>query len=254
MSNELLENYNQGFYNDALEQISDYIHQIIQLNIEYPAGSNPIFYMYIVPDSNFAELLQFPFAKATGGGRPMPTCDLDGFHLAYGISNNILENRKDTNMMQRINAIHEFSHLVHSMFFDRDQYLSEGFSEALPLYTLKYEELFDEHRLALSMLDENQILTAQELIHLSQNSQFRTGPILPNKSCSFNFSYISSYLFVRGCLELIADKYSLDRAEATQKFLEIVYYSSNSREELVYDIANELNIPCESLLNEKNYK
>lgn len=87
----------------------------------YPANANPIFYVYIVPDNNFQELLNFPLNRNTkGGGRPVTCFDLDGFSTAYGISNNLLENRGKSSLMTKENNIHEFAHLVHGIFFEKD--------------------------------------------------------------------------------------------------------------------------------------
>ncbi len=252
LSNELLEKYNQGLYNKGLTQMLDHIKQIKELEIKYPAKANPIFYIYIVPDNNFRELLNFPsYRNYKGGGKPVPSYDLDGFNNAYGVSNNMLENKKEQNIMQIVNNIHELAHLVHSMFFNENRLLSEGFAEALPLYTMDYESLFDEHREMLKTLTEEQILSAQQLIELADNNNFNIGAIIPNKSCAFDFSYISSYLFVRGCLETIASKFNINRVQATQKFLEIQHQSQCTHQWLIYDMANAIGIPQEELLNGK---
>jgi hypothetical protein len=252
LSKELLEKYNQGLYTNGLAQMLEHIKQIKELGIKYPANANPIFYVYIVPDNNFRELLNFPsYRNYNGGGKPVSSYDLDGFNTAYGVSNNLLENKKELSIMRVVNSIHEFAHLVHGMFFNKDRLLSEGFAEALPLYTMDYESVFDEHREMLKTITEKQILSAQRLIELADNSNFNNGSIIPNKSCSFDFSYISSYLFVRGCLETIASKFNVDRVQATQRFLEIVKQSQCTHQWLIYDIANAIGIPQEELLNSK---
>lgn len=252
LSKTLLEKYHQGLYDNGLAQMLDHIKQVKNLGLKYPANANPIFYIYVVPDENFRELLEFPsYRDYKGGGKPVYSYDLDSFNTAYGISNNMLENKKDMKVMQVVNSIHEFTHLVHSMFFNKDRLLSEGFAEALPLYTMDYESSFDEHREMLKTLTEDQILTAGELIDLAEHNEFNIGAIIPGKSCGFDFSYISSYLFVRGCLETIAIKFKLDRSEATQKFLEIVRSSKNTHQWLIYDIANAIDIAKEELLDGK---
>ena len=254
LSKELLEKYNQGLYSKALNQLQMHINQINALGIKYSAQAEPIFYIYIVPDNNFAKLLTFPLTRSSkGGGRPVTSYDLDGFYTAFGLSNNMLENRKEANIMQEENNVHELSHIVYSMFANGDRFLNEGFAEALPLYTMDYENIFDEHREMIKTLTEDQILTAEQLIDLAINKNFNTGVVIPDKSCSFDVSYVSSYLFVRGCLETISDKFNLDKMQTTQKFLEIVM-QSNSRyinQWLVYDIANAIGIPQEELFSEK---
>lgn len=252
LSNDLLNKYNRGLYNNALNQMADYIRQINNLGIKYPGNAQPVFYIYVVPDENFRDLLKYPVMRVTnGGGKPVPSYDLDSYNTAYGVSNNMLENRNDYNISKTVNNIHEFAHLVHSMFFNRDRLLSEGFAEALPLYTMDYESSFDEHREMLENLTEEQILSAQELIELAENNDFNVGAVAPNKSCSFDYSYISSYLFVRGCMEIIANKEGLNRIQTTQKFLEIIKQSQCSHQWLIFDIAHSIGIQQEELLNGK---
>ncbi len=253
LSRDLLKKYYQGLYEESIKQISNHIREIKKLEIKYPANANPIFYLYIVPVENFRELLNFPskYINSQGGGRPVTCYDLNGFNDAFGVSSNLMENRKDESLMQKINSIHELAHLVHGMFFNKDRLLSEGFAEALPLYTMDYESLWDEHRETLKALKKELILSAQQLIEISKDKNFNIGVASPNKSCSFEYSYISSYLFVRGCLETISNKYKVDRAQATQKFLEIVRQSKSFQQWLIFDIANAIGIPQEELLYKK---
>lgn len=252
LSKELLEKYDQGLYNNELAQLQKNIDQINALGVKYPAQAKPIFYIYIVPDYNFAKLLTYPITLSNkGGGRPVTSYDLDGFKEAYGLSNNMLENRRTLNITQEENNIHELAHIVYSMFSNSDRFLNEGFAEALPLYTMDYENVFDEHREMIKLLLEDQILTAEQLIDLAINKNFNAGVIAPNKSCSFDISYISSYLFVRGCIEAISKKFNLDKIQATQKYLEIVMQSNCMNQWLVYDIANAIGIPQEELFSGK---
>lgn len=197
-------------------------------------------------------MLNFPKNRSTkGGGRPVTCFDLDGFSTAYGISNNLLENRGKLSLMAKENNIHELSHLVHGIFFEKDQYICEGFAETLPLYTLGYEEKFPLHKEALKLLKEEDILTAEALIQLSKENNFKGRLIIPNASCSFEITYISSYLLVRACLEKIANQNKMDKISCTQKFLEIVKNSNYYQEFLIFDIANAIGVSKEELLNTK---
>lgn len=133
LSKDLLEKYKQNLYSQKLLSIEENIKQINKLGIKYPDNTKPVFYLYIVPDKDFVKLLNFPKDRTyKGGGKAVPSYDLDGFKSAFGISNNILENRAKPSMMQTINTIHELAHLVHSMFFYKNRFISEGFAEALP--------------------------------------------------------------------------------------------------------------------------
>lgn len=255
LSKELAKKYDDGSYNNYLSNMQKYFNMIDKLNIEYPGNAHPTLYVYIVPDNGYSELLRIPkiFDKGTGGGKPVPCYDLDGYNSAYGLTQNMLENKpeEETRISRIENEIHELSHIVHSQFFSKNQTISEGFAETLPLYALDFEEIFDEHRNTIIKLNDSQILSAQELLNSEKNGTYGTEAVLPNRSCSFRFSYISSYLLVRGCIETIAEKNGFSKAQAIQNFLEIVKQSNCSNEWLIYDIANAIGIPQDDLLNGK---
>lgn len=252
-SKQLAVKYKDGKYTNAIHHFENYTEQINSLNLTYPGNAHPIFYVYIVPDNNFVNLLQFPYPERNGGGRPVSSFDIDGFNSAYGESQNLVENQPKElpNISRVVNSIHEFAHLVHSQFFNKDRFISEGFAEALPLYTLNYESKFDEHRKAIKNMDESQIYSAKQLLEMEKKNSFGRKALLPNRSCAFDLAYISSYLFVRSCLEIISAKYDIGRAESTQRFLEIVRSSQCTNEWLVYDLANALDIPKSVLLSKK---
>lgn len=254
LSKELAIKYDKGYYNEYLNNISKYIKMIKKLNIKYPGNAKPVLYVYIVPDNNYRELLGIPekYDNGKGGGKPVMCYDLDGFSSAYGLSQNILENKnKETDISKVENEIHELSHIVHSQFFNKNLIISEGFAEALPLYGLNMEKDFTEHKNALLNLEEEQILSVQEILKLEKDGTFGIETILQNKTCSFRLSYISSYLFVRGCMEIIAKKFDLKKEDAVQRFLEIVRESECINEWLIFDIADALDLSREELLNGK---
>lgn len=254
LSKELAIKYDKGYYNEYLNNISKYIKMIKKLNIKYPGNAKPVLYVYIVPDNNYRELLGIPekYDNGKGGEKPVMCYDLDGFSSAYGLSQNILENKnKETDISKVENEIHELSHIVHSQFFNKNLIISEGFAEALPLYGLNMEKDFTEHKNALLNLEEEQILSVQEILKLEKDGTFGIETILQNKTCSFRISYISSYLFVRGCMEIIAKKFDLKKEDAVQRFLEIVRESECINEWLIFDIADALDLSREELLNGK---
>lgn len=255
LSKELAQKYDQGYYNNYLKNIQMYLNMINTLEIKYPGNAKPILYIYVVPDNNYSKLLRIPaiFDKGKGNGKPVSCYDIDGFNWAYGLSQNLLENRpeKEDNISRIENEIHELSHIIHSQFFSTNQTICEGFAEALPLFALDLEEIFDEHREVIQKLNENQILTAHELLNSEKDGSFGSEEILPNKSCSFRLSYISSYLFIRGCMEVITAKYDFSKAQSTQYFLEIIKQSNCRNEWLIYDISNAIGIPQNELLNGK---
>ena len=214
---------------------------IDRLNIKFPGNAHPILYVYIVPDDNYAELLNFPSIYDNGKGGGKPVC-------CY-----ILENKssEETDIFVIENEIHELAHIIHSQFFNKNQFICEGFAEALTLYGLGFEEIFDEHRNSIINLNEDQIFSAKELLNSEKFNSYGTKSISQNVSCSFRLSYISSYLFVRGCMETIVKKHNLSKEQSIEYFLEIVRESDYVNEWLIFDIADALDLPREELLNGK---
>ncbi len=252
LSSGLAEKYDAGVYKTSIKNLTENINQIKKLGLRYPGNADPIFYVYIVPDEDFIELLQYPYKTRKGGGRPVLSYDLDGFSSAYGLSQNICANSVDNPSISKIvNDIHEFGHLVHSQFFNKDRFICEGFAETLPLYTMDYESVFDEHRNAIKRMKSNQIYSVEDLLVMARKGNFNEGVLIPDRSCSFDLSYISSYLFVRGCMEKMVDKFNISRIEATQKFLEMVRKSRCSNEWLVLDLSNDLGMSGDELLYDK---
>lgn len=254
LSKELAQKYDQGYYKVFLDNIKSYLEQIESLKIKYPGNANPILYIYVVPDDNFVELLNFPshLSASKGGGKPVQCYDLDGFNSAYGLSQNMLENAVENEPTSKIeNQIHELSHVIHNQFFSKNRTICEGFAEMLPLYGLDFEKHFDEHREIIKKLDEKEILTAKELLSSEKEGTFGIKVLLKNKTCSFRSSYISAYLLIRVCVEKIVKNNNCSRAEAIQRFLEILKNSNCMNEWLIYDIADAIGIPQKQLLNEK---
>ena len=247
---ELAKKYDAGVYDNALKKRAGYIDEIRNLGIKYPGRADPIFYMYIVPDDNFIELLMYPKPNATDGGKPVDTCDIDGFAWAYGISQNLCANCTANNptTATRVNALHELAHLVHSQFFTlKDRMIAEGFAEALPLYTMNYESKFDAHREIIKNMSADDIISPKELLDLGRTGNFRD----ISKDASFDPSYISSYLFVRGYITKLGQMFNLDRVAATQRFLEIVYMSLNKYEWLLRDLAYEINVDADTIFGKE---
>ena len=258
LSKELAEKYDNGAYDNYLKNMEKYFNMLNSLNIKYPANANPVLYIYIVPDDNFEDMLQIPksFSGQKGGGKPVGCFDLDGFKSAYGVSQNLCENRPldITNIARIENEIHELSHLIHDMFFSKNSIINEGIAEAIPLYVMGLEEEFDEHREALLNMDKSQIYSASEILNQERNGIFGKDALLPNKSCSFRLSYISSYLFVRGCLETIENKFELNKIDSLQYFLELMKQSSYYEDWLIYDIADTLDLDKDELLSGKSFQ
>ena len=253
LSADLAKKYDNGVYKNALNLLISHIDAINSMKIKYPNGENPVFYMYIVPDKNFAELLAYPYKDKRGGGRPVDSFEKDGFSAAYGTSQNMLANHSETeSVSQRENSIHEFAHMVQGMFFNTHlPILGEGFAEVIPLYSLKMEEQFDEHRNVIINMDDAQIFTVRDMYKMCQDGSFYTKNRVPNKSCSFDWSYISSYLFVRGYIMQIAKKFRINRLKATQKFLDIMYDIQRDGVGLFVDMAAVIDMQPDELIDSK---
>lgn len=255
LSKELTIKYDKGSYTNYLNHLQKCLDGIETLGIKYPANAHPVLYIYIVPDDNYGPILRIPnfFDKGTGGAKPVPCYDIDGFNYAYGISQNLLEDysQKVVTVSKIVNDIHELTHMVHSLFFSLHQTIREGLAETVPLYVLDYEKQFTEHKDLLNKMDDSQILTAREMLDSERKNKFGEEAILPNKSCSFRLSYISSYLLIRGCVETIVEKNKISKSEAIQQFLEILKQSDYTNEWLFWYIADTIGIPKNILLDGK---
>jgi hypothetical protein len=255
MSANLAAKWDAGAYANGVARLASYIDEIKALGIVYPGRANPVFYLYLVPDSEFMELLSFPHKGGKCGGRPVACFDLDGFGDAYGESQNMEENKspEPESISKKVNYIHEFAHLVHGQFFRGSRTLAEGFAEALPLYTMNCETQFAEHGAVVKSMADDKIFTMRELLQMQKNGDFGMTTRAPGKSCSFDWAYISSYLAVRGLIARIGKKFGLNKTAATQKFLEIARASSSqySNEWLILDMAAAIGIASDELLDGK---
>jgi hypothetical protein len=253
LSPALAGKYDSGAYVGGIAELAGCVDEIKALGIRYPGRAHPVFYMYVVPDGDFVELLDYPFPDRKGGGRPVPGFDLDGFNMAYGTSQNMLEGMpaRREGVSIHVNHIHEFAHLVHGQFFNRDRMVSEGFAEALPLYAMDYEAKFGEHRGVIKNMDPEGMITPRELLAMERGGSFGRRTRILGKSCSFDWAYVSSYLFVRGYIAMLAGSFGLGKVAATQEFLEIVRSSRYSSEWLVYDLADVVGMPRGELLDSR---
>ena len=258
LSSELAIKYDLGVYTNFLTRIENEMKMLDKLKIKYPANAKPILYIYVVPDDNFTFLLQMPtlFSKdKKSGGKPVTCYDLDGFPLAYGLSQNCLENKETNNLEIAAleNELHELSHIVLSQFLLGNQVISEGIAETLPLYGLRLEEKFEKHKQVIATLEENNIYSLKELLNKQRDSSYGNDAVLPNMTCSFRLSYISSYLFVRGLLERVEEKYLLSSTESINCFFSILRGNRGyANEFLIYDIADALELSHDELLNKKD--
>ncbi len=247
MSKKLAKNFDAGLYDVMLTEHKKCIRELKSLGVKYPANAKPKFYIYIVPDKDFIELLDYPYSNRTGGGRPVASYDIDGFNSAYGTSQNLLLNKGKVSIARHVNHIHEYAHLIHNNFFNLGQMLGEGFAELIPWYALEYEKRVPEHFDAMISVDK--IYTANELLESVAFSDTVSG-----KTCSFQPSYISSYLWVRAVVDHIRVKYKLSRKSAVQRFLELCNFSKYRKQWFICELAEIIGMDAKRLLDSTDYQ
>lgn len=249
LNKDLSIKYDSGCYKVGLDNIQECFDMLCSLNIKYPSSVNPILYIYILPMDKCSELLE----PKTAIGRIVNCFDLGGFCSAFGLREDLLEKRNIKNIIsEKVNEIHELTHVLHNEFDQSNCFIHEGFAEAVPLYVMGLEKEFTEYKEVLSHLTFDNIYTAQELLNQEYNKTFGKEEVVPNNTCSFRLSYISSYLFVRGCLETIEKSKNCSKEKAAQKFLEILRSSRCLNEWQIFDIANVLGLDKDILLYSKD--
>lgn len=243
LSKDLTENYDKWLYSDYLNSMYNAYKELLSLELKQPCNGIPNLYIYIVPQDNYAKLLSYPekYNRWTGGWKPVKSYDIDGYLQAYGVSQNLCINYPKEPTISRIeNNIHELTHIICGQFAYKWSTISEWLAEAVPLFILDYEKQFTEHREVILSLKQEDIITASELFFSEKDNSFWTISVNPKKTCSFRYSYISSYLFVRWLLETIIEIKWLSKVWALQCLLELLKNSEYGKEWLIADISNEL--------------
>lgn len=248
MSPDIAKNFDSGMYDIKLDDHKKCIYELDTLGIRYPLNVQPKFYMYIVPDENFIELLNMPHKRLKSGGCPVPSYDADGFIAAYGTSQNLLvDNGKSVDIMKHINLVHEYAHLIKAQFCFGAVAFAEGVAELIPWYVLEYEGLVPSHFAAMKSMKK--IYTMKDLLNI------RTLPVKDfMQRCSFQPSYMSAYLWVRAVVERMRVKYNLSRVAVVQKFLEFYRDSGHDKVWFVMDLAKETGMDVDKLLGSAEYQ
>ena len=255
LSEDLADNYDKWLYANYLNSMYNAYKELLSLGLKQPYNSNPNLYIYIVPDDNYSELLSFSekYNEWTGGWKSVKCYDIDWYIGAHGVSQNLCINYPEKPTNSRIeNNIHELTHIICGQFAYKWTTISEWLAETIPLYVLDYEKSFIAHRDAILSLKQDDIFTALELFYSEKDNSFWTTSIYPNRTCSFRYSYISSYLFVRWLLETIVEIKWLSKIWALQYFLELLKNSSYGHEWLILDISDDLWLDADSVLKWKN--
>jgi hypothetical protein len=243
LSPALAMKYDAGEYKNVINLCAMAIEKINAFGFEYPSRANPIFYLYLVPQGD-GQMLNLPSGKINGG-RPVASFDTDGFPRAYGLTASFM-GMDTSNVAVIIGNIHEFAHLVNSMYFIQSEgWLSEGIAEVFPYYLMDYEKIDEKHREMIASLTESDILNSETLIYGFDKY------VDYSKPTQLRSAYISSYLLVRGILKQIEKKYNCDKISAMKKLMEYVRYDSmnlyNNKDYLVFSIADFIGMPREEL-------
>ena len=248
LSKELEEKYNKGLYDAYINNFSNCIEIVDTLNLRYPCGAKPIYYLCIFPlDKGYLLDIPKPFDTKNGGGKPIKAHDLDSFNSAFGVTENQCL-RTEYPDFSRQNTIHELIHLVSSMFFSKDRYINEGVAEAVTYYCFDYEDVFTNHRERLVEINEDDLYTVKELL---EQKEFGLKGIEGTNLCTYRYSYISSYLFMASILDHIKDKYNIDKKETAQILFEALRNTQNYNRWLVDDLADLIDEDSEEMYSTK---
>ena len=246
MSPEIAQKYDAGEYETGVAEHTTCINELLQLNLQELIGKQPIFYTYLVPDDRLVELLNFPY-KGQRGGRPVDCFDKDGFNAAYGATQNTFIMTKKPSVMRHVNNVHEYAHLIQGQLNpNKHVAFHEGFAEIVPWYILDYESQCPEH---VSAVADTDVYSADELL---SNVSFRD--VVENYSCSFQKSYISSYVLIRTIVEKIQEKYRIGKKEALKMYLDVFANSKANKQILIMEFAKVAGLDADKLLYTTEYQ
>ena len=253
MSSELAKKYDAGDYDIAVAEHIGCIRELTALNLL--PDNDKKFYIYLVPDDCFADLLMYPYRERDGGGRPVGCFEKDGFCYAYGSSQNRFSVHREYSAQSHANNIHEYCHLIFEEFYPkRHQLFHEGFSELIPWYLLDYD-IKDKNksgkiRYHIDEVLSGDIYSADQL--LGTKNVFLDQVV--GATCAFQKSYISAYMFMRLIIEKIQEKYNLDKVAAVKMFLSWGPKTTNNSGLLITEFANKLGLNVEKLLYTTDYQ
>lgn len=246
MSPDIANNYDKGIYNNAIAEHTAYIKEILALGLHNTLDKKPIIYTYLVPDDRLKELLMYPYDRSRGG-RPVACFDKDGLFSAYGATQNTFIMNGTPSVAIRVNHIHEYVHLIQGQFHPfKHMLFQEGFAEMVPWYLMDYEKKCPAHAMALVNTD---IYSADELL---KGASFRD--VVPNRTCSFQKSYMSSYLFIRAVIENIEKNLNLTKQQAAVEFLKCYGADDTDKYSLIQNLANVAKIDYDKLVHATDYQ
>lgn len=197
------EEYNQYQKNGAPEftrQITEVINVLSLHHLFPPTG---YYQVVVVPKGeDFKNISGLPFTQGIGG--------IDGWPEALIFDDSCFFALSPTASF--VGLVHEFTHLVHGDLIEIYPIL-EGLAEAVPFYILN---LTDEKQQEIALH-----LTPQEIYPVTtliKNGMFIDNT--KNTQAQYRKTYVSMYLWMRGYLETVQQKYNLDKLQALNFVLE----------------------------------
>lgn len=246
MSPEIAKNYDAGLYDSGIAEHTGCINEILALGLHNTLDKKPVIYTYIVPDDRLQELLMYPYDRPRGG-RPVACFDQDGLFSAYGATQNTFIMDGTPSVAKHVNNIHEYVHLIQHQFHPfKHGLFQEGFAEMVPWYLLDYETKCPAHTMAIVNTD---LYSADDFLN---GASFRDQ--VPNRTCSFQKSYISAYLFIRAIIENMEKNLNITKREAALEFL--THYGQDGFDKyfLIQDLANVAKMDCDKLMRTTDYQ
>lgn len=179
-------------------QINKVINLLSSQNIPYPKEG--YYQIVVLPQGEvFKNITGLPFPYGFGG--------IDGWPEALAFDDNrFFELSSGTYF---IGLVHEFAHLVHGDWIPIYP-ICEGFAEAVPFYILNLTDK-RQKEIALNLMPK-EIYSVSTLI--------KRGMFIKEDSkeekirVQYRKTYISMYLWMRGYLETVQQKYNLNKIEA----------------------------------------
>ncbi len=207
--------YDMGMYHEAIDMWQNLVKEIRTIDLVYPNGAQPVFYVYFVPDdfyknTDFANIL----------GKAEYSVDKEVFIRTLCYLQKTLTDKTQndkTNIFNRVAKLHELSHCVHSNFGEQTRFFDEGIAEAIPWYILGYERRIPTHLKWMRALPK--MYSIQDYRDNLVPYNEKLGP----KICSYRSGYVSAYLLVRAIISNIKKKFKISPCAALQKFLDLWY-------------------------------
>ena len=198
LTQEEYERYKKDGAAEFTYQINKVINLLSSQNIPYPKEG--YYQIVVLPQGEvFKNITGLPFTYGFGG--------IDGWPEALAFDDSrFFKLNPDTYF---IGLVHEFAHLVHGDWISIYP-ICEGFAEAVPFYILN---LTDKKQQAIALN-----LTHKEIY--SVNNLIKRGMFIKEDSkeerirAQYRKTYISMYLWMRGYLETVQQKYNLNKIEA----------------------------------------